>query len=79
MNAVERRNANANNTVNMPNNREASNDMNTTNRNVDVEETHVQKKSDSSLVLSTLIKYTAYLVIFFGILYFLVNYVFTMF
>jgi len=51
------------------------------NRNVDVEERRVdvQRKSDSSLVASTFIKYFAYIVIFFGALYFLVRYVFPMF
>ncbi|MFD0589095.1 hypothetical protein ACFQZE_13925 [Paenibacillus sp. GCM10027627] len=52
---------------------------NSPNRNIEIEERHVQKKSDSSQVLSTLIKYTAYLVIFFGALYFLVRYVFPIF
>ena len=46
-----------------------------TNRTIDVEERHVERKSDSSLVLSTLIKYTAYLIIFFGIIYFLIEYI----
>ncbi|GGF95621.1 hypothetical protein [Paenibacillus abyssi] len=49
------------------------------NKTVDVEERHVEKKSDSSLVASTFIKYAAYLIIFFGVLYFLVAYVFPMF
>jgi hypothetical protein len=49
------------------------------NRHVDIEETHVEHKSDSSLVLSTFIKYAAYLIIFFGILYFIVMYVFPWF
>ena len=38
-----------------------------------------RKKSDSSLVASTFIKYAAYIIIFFGLLYFLVKYVFPMF
>lgn len=46
---------------------------------VDIEERRVEEKSDSSLVLSTFIKYAAYLVIFFGILYFIVKYVFPWF
>ncbi|MFP4976036.1 hypothetical protein ACE6ED_11575 [Paenibacillus sp. CN-4] len=46
---------------------------------VEVEHREVQKKSDSSLVASTLIKYLAYIIIFFGLLYFLVRYVFPMF
>ncbi len=53
--------------------------MTTQNRNVEIEERHVEKKSDSSMVASTFIKYAAYLVIFFGALYFLVRYVFPMF
>jgi hypothetical protein len=44
-------------------------------RDIDIEETKVEKKSDSSLVGSTLIKYVAYLIIFFGILYFLITYI----
>ncbi|MEV5026227.1 hypothetical protein [Paenibacillus sp. LPE1-1-1.1] len=51
----------------------------TTQRNLDIEERHVEKKSDSSLVASTFIKYAAYVIIFFGVLYFLVRYVFPMF
>jgi len=35
------------------------------NRNVEVEERHVEKKSDSSLVAATFIKYAAYIIIFF--------------
>jgi hypothetical protein len=42
---------------------------------IDKKETHIEKKSDSSLVLITFIKYTAYLIIFFGILYFLIQYI----
>lgn len=53
--------------------------MTTHNRNLEIEERHVEKKSDSSRVASTFIKYAAYLVIFFGALYFLVRYVFPMF
>ena len=49
------------------------------NRNVDIEERHVEKKSDSSLVAATFIKYAAYIIIFFGALYFLVKYVFPKF
>jgi hypothetical protein len=49
------------------------------NRNVEVEERHVERKSDSSRVAATFIKYFAYIVIFFGALYFLVRYVFPMF
>jgi hypothetical protein len=46
---------------------------------VEVQHTEVQKKSDSSAVASTFIKYAAYLIIFFGLLFFLVRYVFPMF
>jgi hypothetical protein len=53
--------------------------MSVHNRNVDYEERHVEKKSDSSMVASTFIKYAAYIIIFFGALYFLVRYVFPMF
>lgn len=48
-------------------------------RNVDIEERHVEHKSDSSVVLSSFIKYAAYLIIFFGALYFIVQYVFPLF
>ena len=50
-------------------------------RNVEVEERRVdiQKKSDSSIVAATFIKYFAYIVIFFGTMYFLVRYVIPMF
>jgi hypothetical protein len=44
-------------------------------RNVEVEEHHVEKRYDSSLVASTFIKYTAYVLIIFGVLYFLAEYV----
>ncbi|WP_169834300.1 hypothetical protein [Paenibacillus donghaensis] len=48
-------------------------------RSVEVEHTEVQKKSDSSLVAATFIKYAAYIIIIFGVLFFLVRYVFPMF
>ncbi|MEK4510435.1 hypothetical protein EJP82_16870 [Paenibacillus anaericanus] len=48
-------------------------------RSVEVEHREVQKKSDSSVVASTFIKYAAYIIIFFGALYFLVKYVFPLF
>ncbi|MBO7747578.1 hypothetical protein I8J29_25655 [Paenibacillus sp. MWE-103] len=48
-------------------------------RDIDVEERHIEQKSDSSLVASTFIKYAAYLIIFFGALYFIVHYVFDKF
>lgn len=47
--------------------------------NIEIEERHVEKKSDSSIVAATFIKYAAYIIIFFGALYFLVRYVFPMF
>ncbi|MBP2000718.1 hypothetical protein J2Z69_001749 [Paenibacillus shirakamiensis] len=47
--------------------------------NVEVEHRDIQKKSDSSMVASTFIKYAAYIIIFFGFLYFLVKYVFPKF
>lgn len=50
--------------------------MNDRERNVEVERRDIQHKSDSSLVASTFIKYAAYVIIFFGFLYFLVRYVF---
>ncbi|WP_198507794.1 hypothetical protein [Bacillus sp. FJAT-45037] len=48
-------------------------------KDVDVEERHVEKKHDSSRVASTFIKYAAYIIIFFGLLWFLIQYVFPMF
>lgn len=48
-------------------------------KNVDVEKKTVEKKMDSGMVASTFIKYAAYILIFFGFLYFMVRYVFPMF
>lgn len=48
-------------------------------KSVEVEHREVTKKSDSSLVASTFIKYAAYIIIFFGALFFLVKYVFPKF
>ncbi|MBO2943456.1 hypothetical protein JJQ72_05615 [Paenibacillus sp. F411] len=47
--------------------------------NVEVETRNVEERNDNSMVASTFIKYAAYLIIFFGLLYFLINYVFPMF
>lgn len=44
-------------------------------RNVDYDEHHVEERHDSSRVASTFIKYTAYVIIFLGVLYFLARYV----
>jgi hypothetical protein len=49
--------------------------MSVNNRNMDIEEVHIEKKSDSSLVASTFIKYAAYVIIFLGFLYFLAKYI----
>ncbi|MBP1992118.1 hypothetical protein [Paenibacillus eucommiae] len=49
------------------------------NKNVEIENTKIEKKSDSSVVASSAIKYAAYIIIFFGALYFLVRYVFPLF
>jgi hypothetical protein len=38
-----------------------------------------EEKTDSGLVGATFIKYAAYLIIFFGVLWFLISYVFPMF
>lgn len=48
-------------------------------KNVDVEERHVEKKENNSMVMATFIKYAAYLIIFFGIIWFLIEYIFPMF
>ncbi|MGM8213923.1 hypothetical protein ACLIBH_14240 [Virgibacillus sp. W0430] len=45
----------------------------------DIEVNRKEKKSDSSKVGVAIIKYITYLIIFFGILWFLINYVFPMF
>ncbi|MDQ0300841.1 hypothetical protein J2S78_003309 [Salibacterium salarium] len=42
------------------------------------EERHIEKKEDKTHVASTFIKYLAYVIIFFGFLWFLVQYVFPM-
>lgn len=44
--------------------------------NKDIEVEKKEKKTDSSKVGVALIKYITYLIIFFGILWFLINYVF---
>ncbi|WP_372663482.1 hypothetical protein [Cohnella sp.] len=44
-------------------------------RNMDIEEVHVEKRKNSSLVAATFIKYAAYVIIFLGVLYFLAVYV----
>lgn len=51
------------------------------NRNVDVDkkEVRVERKSDSSMVASTFIKYAAYIIILAIVLWFLVKYIFPMF
>jgi hypothetical protein len=46
---------------------------------MDIREKKVERREDSSRVASTFIKYAAYLIIFFGILYFLINYILPMF
>ncbi|GAB6991598.1 hypothetical protein JCM16418A_36480 [Paenibacillus pini] len=53
--------------------------MQDSHKNVEVERTEVHKNSDSSLVASTFIKYAAYIIIFFGFLFFLIRYVFPKF
>jgi hypothetical protein len=45
----------------------------------DKKETHIEKRSDSSAVLTTFIKYSAYIIIFFGFMYFLVKYIIPLF
>ncbi len=37
--------------------------------------TNVEKKADYTIVVTTFIKYTAYIIIFFGFLYFVVKYI----
>ncbi|GAE32548.1 hypothetical protein [Halalkalibacter hemicellulosilyticus] len=48
-------------------------------KEVDVEKKTVEKKNDVSKIGSTLIKYLTYIIIFFGFLWFLVNFVFPLF
>lgn len=45
----------------------------------EIKETRIEKRTDTTEVMSTFIKYTAYLIIFFGIMYFLIQYVLPMF
>lgn len=45
-------------------------------KNIEVKK---EERTDNSLVGATFIKYAAYLIIFFGILWFLIQYVFPMF
>jgi len=47
------------------------------NKDVNVERT--EKKSDSSKVGVAVIKYATYLIIFFALLWFIINYIFPMF
>lgn len=47
--------------------------------NKDVEIERREKKSDSSKVGVAIIKYGAYLIIFFGVLWFIINYVLPIF
>ncbi|RKD22628.1 hypothetical protein BEP19_10225 [Ammoniphilus oxalaticus] len=49
------------------------------NKNIEIEKKNIEKKSDSSMVASTFIKYISYLIIFFGSLYFINHYVFPLF
>lgn len=48
-------------------------------KNIEVERRTVEKHSDSSKVGVALIKYVAYILIFFGFLYFMVKFVFPLF
>ncbi|ULO06495.1 hypothetical protein H1230_26350 [Paenibacillus sp. 19GGS1-52] len=54
-------------------------DPNHSDRSVEVQHTEVQKKSDSSAVAITFIRYATYIIITFGVLFFLVKYVFPKF
>lgn len=47
--------------------------------NKDINVERKETKSDSSKVGVAIIKYGAYLIIFFGVLWFIINYVFPMF
>ncbi|OXM87592.1 hypothetical protein CF651_04520 [Paenibacillus rigui] len=49
------------------------------NQNMDIEKKSVEHKYDKGLVASTFIRYAAYIIIFFGFLYFMVRYVFPKF
>ncbi|MCR8636895.1 MULTISPECIES: hypothetical protein [Paenibacillus] len=48
-------------------------------KNVEIEKKSVEQKYDKGMVASTFIKYAAYIIIFFGFLYFIVRYVFPAF
>lgn len=44
-------------------------------RSGEYKSTNIEKKADYTIVATTFIKYAAYVIIFFGFLYFLVKYV----
>ncbi|CAH1206377.1 hypothetical protein PAECIP111891_02897 [Paenibacillus allorhizoplanae] len=48
-------------------------------KSVDIEQKRIEQKFDKGLVASTFIKYAAYIIIIFGLLYFLVRFVFPLF
>jgi hypothetical protein len=48
-------------------------------KSVDIEQKRIEQKYDKGLVASTFIKYAAYIIIIFGLLYFLVRFVFPLF
>ncbi|WP_165842312.1 hypothetical protein [Paenibacillus xerothermodurans] len=45
------------------------------NSNMDIEKKSVEHKYDKGMVTSTFIKYATYVIIFFGLMYFIVQYV----
>ena len=49
------------------------------NKKVEVEKTNVEKKFDGSALGSVIVKYVAYLVIFFGLLYFIAKVILPLF
>lgn len=53
--------------------------MDDQNKKVEVEKINVERKFDGSKLGSELIKYTAYVAIFFGLLYFVAKYIIPMF
>ncbi|NQX62390.1 hypothetical protein [Paenibacillus qinlingensis] len=48
-------------------------------KSVDIEQKRIEQKYDKGLVASTFIRYAAYIIITFGLLFFLVRYVFPRF
>lgn len=53
--------------------------MDNENKKVEVENTNVEKKFDGSALGSVIVKYAAYVLIFFGLLYFIAKFILPLF